>query len=68
MDFTVSESTLQALEETIYDINLELLKEVHTKFLGNLDFQELQNILDGKKKKKFILKIKPDKKKKGGTS
>lgn len=68
MDFTVSETTLQALEETIYDINLELLKEVHTKFLGNLDFQELQNILDGKKKKKFILKIKPDKKKKGGTS
>ena len=68
MDFTVSESTLQALEETIYDINLELLKEVHAKFLGNLDFQELQNILDGKKKKKFILKIKPDKKKKGGTS
>lgn len=56
MDFTVSSQTLSCLEEVIYDINMELLKEVHTKFLSDLDFSELQVILDNKKKKKFIVK------------
>ena len=53
MDFTVSSQTLSCLEEVIYDINMELLKEVHTKFLSDLDFSELQVILDNKKKKKI---------------
>ena len=56
MDFTVSNQTLDCLEEVIYDINLELLKEVHTKFLSDLDFSELVTILENKKKKKFIVK------------
>lgn len=58
MDFSVSTKTLQHLEDVIYNCNLELLKEVHDKFLSDIDFQELQNILDGKKKKKFIITVK----------
>ena len=56
MDFTVSSNTLSCLEETIYEINLELLKEVHQKFLSDLDFSELETILENRKKKKFIVK------------
>ena len=52
MDFTVSSNTLSCLEETIYEINLELLKEVHQKFLSDLDFSELETILENRKKKK----------------
>ena len=58
MDFTVSNQTLDCLEEVIYDINLELLKEVHTKFLSDLDFSELVTILENKKKKNLLLKKK----------
>ena len=64
MDFTVSNQTLTCLEETIYDINIELLKEVHQKFLTDLDFNELLVILDNKKKKKFIVKKSTPNKKK----
>ena len=64
MDFTVSNQTLDCLEEVIYDINIELLKEVHTKFLSDLDFSELVTILENKKKKKFIVKKKEPVKKK----
>lgn len=62
MDFSVSSQTLSCLEEVIYEINIELLKEVHKKFLSDLDFSELKVILDNKKKKKFIVKKTPDKK------
>ena len=55
MDFYVSSQTLNCLEDLIYDINLELLKTIHKKFLPKLDFQELVDILEGNKKKKFIL-------------
>lgn len=58
MDFSVSTKTLKHLEDVIYNCNLELLKEVHDKFLSDIDFQELQNILDGKKKKKFVITVK----------
>ena len=60
MDFSVSTKTLQHLEDVIYNCNLELLKDVHEKFLSDIDFQELQNILDNKKKKKFIINVKED--------
>ena len=56
MDFTVSSNTLSCLEETIYEINLELLKEVHLKFLSDLDFSELETILENRKKKNLLLK------------
>ena len=56
MDFTVSNKTLSYLEEIIHDINLELLKEVHKKYLNDLNFSELEAILENKKKKKFIVK------------
>ena len=53
MEYTVSSNILDSLEKVIYDSNLELLKLIHEKFLSDLDFSELQNILDGIKKKKF---------------
>lgn len=55
MDFYVSSQTLDCFEEVIYEINLELLKTVHKKYLSKLDFQELVDLLEGNKKKKFIL-------------
>ncbi len=58
MDYAVSSFTLETFEEMIYNINIEVLKEVHKKFLSDLDFQELVNILENKKKKKFIIKEK----------
>ena len=57
MDFVVSSKTLNTFEKIIYDTNIELLKEVHKKYLPELDFEELKNIIDGKKKKKFVIKF-----------
>ena len=56
MDYSVSSFTLDSLEQMIYNINVELLKEIHKKFLSDLDFNELLVILEAKKKKKFIIK------------
>ena len=56
MDYAVSSFTLDSLEEMIYGINVELLKEVHKKFLSDIDFEELIVILENRKKKKFIIK------------
>jgi len=56
MDYSVSSFTLNSLEDMIYNINVELLKEVHKKFLSDLDFNELLVILEAKRKKKFIIK------------
>lgn len=53
MEYAVSSSILDSLEKVIYDSNLELLELIHDKFLSDLDFSELKNILDGIKKKKF---------------
>jgi len=55
MDYSVSSFTLNSLEDMIYNINVELLKEVHKKFLSDLDFNELLVILEAKRKKKFII-------------
>ena len=57
MDFVVSSKTLNTFEKIIYDTNIELLKEVHKKYLPELEFEELKNIVDGKKKKKFVIKF-----------
>ena len=56
MDYSVSSFTLNSLEDMIYNINVELLKDVHKKFLSDLDFNELLVILEAKRKKKFIIK------------
>ena len=39
MDFYVSSQTLDCFEEVIYEINLELLKTVHKKYLSKLIFK-----------------------------
>ena len=57
MDFVVSSKTLNVFEKIIYQICLNLLKEIHKKFLCDLDFEELKTILDGKEKTKFIIKF-----------
>ena len=62
MEFYISEATLESLDKTIYDINLELLKQIHQKFLKDLDFEELKKILDGSKKKKFLIEPRLDNK------
>mgnify|MGYP000877314654 CR=1 FL=1 len=55
MDYSVSSFTLDSLEQMIYNINVELLKEIHKKYLSDLDFNELLVILEAKRKKKFII-------------
>jgi hypothetical protein len=57
MDYYISKDTLGGLEKIVYDINIKLLKEVHKKFLKDLDFEELQNILDGLTKKTFSIEV-----------
>ena len=37
---------------------IELLREVHRKFLSDFDFEELTSILEGKEKTKYIIKHK----------
>ena len=58
MDFYVNTDLLNQLEQLSDHIVLEVLKEVHTKFLSDLDFSELEAIRNKHKKKKFILKKK----------
>ena len=57
MDFYISQDTLSSLEKVIYDINIKVLKEVHKKYLRDLDFKELQIILDGITKKTYNIEI-----------
>ena len=51
MDYYVS-NTLDCFEK-VYDINIKLLKEVHKKYLKDLDFEELKNITYGVQKKLY---------------
>lgn len=55
-EFDIASSTLTLLEKMVNDRMLELLKEVHKKFLSDLDFEELTSILEGKKKEKYTIK------------
>ena len=51
-EFDIASGTLTLLEKMVNDRMIELLKEVHSKFLSDLDFEELTSILEGIKKKK----------------
>jgi hypothetical protein len=55
-EFDIASNTLNLLEIMVNDRMIELLKEVHKKFLSDLDFGELIKILEGKKKEKYIIK------------
>ena len=57
MDYYVSKDTLDCFEKVVYDINIKLLKEVHKKYLKDLDFEELKNILDGVTKKNYTINV-----------
>nr|QDY52057.1 hypothetical protein 3_36 [Mimiviridae sp. ChoanoV1] len=56
-DYFVSKHTLEGLEKMMYNLNIELLKQVHKKFLSDLDFEELLIILEDRKKPKFIIDL-----------
>jgi|TARA_B110000483_G_C17963912_1_gene453173 hypothetical protein len=60
MDYYISKNTLDSLEKVVYDINIKLLKEVHKKYLKDLDFEELKLILDGIVKKTYHIEVKND--------
>ena len=60
MDYFVSTETLNCFEEVVYEINIKLLKEVHKKYLKDLDFEELKSILDGVKKKTYTIEVEDD--------
>lgn len=60
MDYYVAKSTLTSLEKVIYDVNIKVLKEVHKKFLKDLDFEELKNILDNISKSTFSIEVSDD--------
>ena len=57
MDYYVSKDTLDCFEKVVYDINIKLLKEVHKKYLKDLDFEELKNILTGLEKKTYTINV-----------
>jgi len=57
MDYYIAKETLSSLEKVIYDINIKVLLEVHKKYLKDLDFKELKNILDGITKKTYHIEI-----------
>ena len=60
MDYYIAQNTLNSLEKVIYDINIKLLKEVHKKYLKDLDFKELKVILDGVTKKTYHIEVSDD--------
>ena len=53
MDYSISRDLLTQLEEVADHIVVEVLKEIHTKFLSDLDFSELEQIRKKHKKKKI---------------
>ena len=57
MDYYVSKDTLDCFEKVVYDINIKLLKEIHKKYLKDLDFEELKIILDGVTKKTYTINV-----------
>jgi len=56
-NYFVSKHTLEGLEKMMYNLNVELLKQVHKKFLSDLDFEELLIILEDRKKPKFVIDL-----------
>ena len=57
MDYYVAQSTLNSLERVIYEVNIKVLKEVHKKFLKDLDFQNLKYILDNVSKLTYNIEV-----------
>lgn len=57
MDYYISKETLSCFEQVVYDINIKLLKEIHKKYLRDLDFEELKIILDGISKKTYTINV-----------
>tara|TARA_B100001057_G_scaffold464144_1_gene519014 strand:- start:515 stop:709 length:195 start_codon:yes stop_codon:yes gene_type:complete len=57
MDYKVSSQTLDIFSELIDDLMKEYIKELHSKYLEDMDIQELYNVYDGIKKKKYKIKI-----------
>lgn len=57
MDYYISKETLSCFEQVVYDINMKLLKEIHKKYLRDLDFEELKIILDGISKKTYTINV-----------
>ncbi len=57
MDYYIAQSTLKSLEQVIYDINIKVLKEVHKKYLKDLDFENLKEILDNVSKIKYHIEV-----------
>lgn len=60
MDYYIAQSTLTSLEKVVYEVNIKVLKEIHKKFLKDLDFEELKNILDNISKTTFNIEISED--------
>ena len=60
MDYYVSRETLDCFEEVVYEINLKLIKEIHKKFLKDIDFEELKKVLDGIKNKTYTIEVNED--------
>ena len=57
MDYYIAQSTLKSLEQVIYDINIKVLKEVHKKYLKDLDFENLKEILDNVSKITYHIEV-----------
>jgi hypothetical protein len=57
MDYYIAQSTLTSLEQVIYDINIKVLKEVHKKYLKDLDFENLKEILDNVSKITYHIEV-----------
>lgn len=57
MDYYISKETLSCFEQVVYDINMKLLKEIHKKYLRDVDFEELKIILDGISKKTYTINV-----------
>tara|TARA_B100001093_G_C26669093_1_gene945379 strand:+ start:588 stop:785 length:198 start_codon:yes stop_codon:yes gene_type:complete len=57
MDYYIAQSTLKSLEQVIYDINIKVLKEVHKKYLKDLDFKNLKEILDNVSKITYHIEV-----------
>ena len=60
MDYYVSRETLDCFEEVVYEINMKLIKEIHKKFLKDVDFEELKKVLDGIKNKTYTIEVNED--------
>ena len=57
MDYKVSSQTLDIFGEFVDDIIHQYIKELHDKFLSDMDIEELISIYKGIKKKQYKINI-----------